>query len=79
VADYTKILKKRYVKATVTVALMATIILGFYFGLRVAFGTSVPVRVVMNGSMCTFESECDGWSDVFTHTLHRGYIIIVQH
>jgi signal peptidase I len=79
VTDYTKILKKRLRKTYSHRCLDGlTIILGFYFGLRVAFGTSVPIRVVMSGSMCTIESECDGWSDVFTNTLHRGDIIIVQ-
>ncbi len=78
VTRYPKILKNDYVKAAVTIGLMAAIVLGFYFGLAVALGTSVPLRVVTSGSMCTAENGCDGWSCVFDQTLHRGDIIIIQ-
>lgn len=77
-AGYAKILKNDYVKAAVTIGLMAAIVLGFYFGLAVALGTSVPLRVVTSGSMCTAEDACDGWSCVFEQTLHRGDIIVIQ-
>lgn len=75
---YTKIFKNDYVKAAVTIGLMAAIVLGFYFGLAVALGTWVPLRVVTSGSMCTAENGCDGWSCAFEHTLHRGDIIVIQ-
>jgi signal peptidase I len=78
VTDYKKILQRNYVKTAVGIALIVAIVLGLFFGLGLALGTSVPVRVVQSGSMCTTPGVCDGWTDVFDQTLHRGDIIIIQ-
>jgi signal peptidase I len=78
VTDYKKILQRNYVKTALGIGLVIAIVLGFFFGLVVALGTAVPVRVVESGSMCTSPVGCDGWSDVFNRTLHRGDIILIQ-
>jgi signal peptidase I len=76
--DYRKVLQSNYAKTAVSVGLVVAIALGFFFGLGLALGTSVPLRVVSSGSMCTSEFGCDGWSQPFTPTLHRGDIIVIQ-
>lgn len=78
VTDYRKILKNDYVKTAIAIALIVAIVLGFFFGLGLALGTSVPVRVVESGSMCTEIFGCDGWSHPFEQTLHVGDIIVIQ-
>jgi signal peptidase I len=78
VTDYRKILQHNYVKTAIGIALVIAIVLGFIFGLGLALGTAVPLRVVESGSMCTGLGRCDGWSDVFDYTLHRGDIILIQ-
>ena len=76
--DYRKVLKNDYVKTAIAIALLIAIVLGFFVGLGLALGTSVPVRVVESGSMCTDVAGCDGWSHPFEQTLHVGDIIIIQ-
>jgi signal peptidase I len=78
VTDYRRVLKNDYVKTAIAIALIIAIVLGFFFGLGLALGTSVPVRVVESGSMCTDIYGCDGWSHPFEQTLHVGDIIIIQ-
>jgi signal peptidase I len=78
VTDYRRVLKNDYVKTAIAIALIIAIVLGFFFGLGLALGTSVPVRVVESGSMCTEIYGCDGWSHPFEQTLHVGDIIIIQ-
>jgi signal peptidase I len=78
VTDYKKVLKNDYVKTAIAIALIIAVVLGFFFGLGLALGTSVPVRVVESGSMCTDINGCNGWSHPFEHTLHVGDIIIIQ-
>ncbi len=78
VTDYKKILKNDYVKTAIAIALIVAIVLGFFFGLGLALGTSVPVRVVESGSMCTEIMGCNGWSHPFEQTLHVGDIIVIQ-
>jgi signal peptidase I len=75
----TKITKNDYFKSAVAIAVVIAIVLGFFFGLRIALNTDVPVRVVESGSMCVpFDGACDGWSHPFEQTLHVGDIIIIQ-
>ena len=76
--DYKKVLKNDYVKTAIAIVFIIAIVLGFFFGLGLALGTSVPVRVVESGSMCTDIYGCDGWSHPFEQTLHVGDIIIIQ-
>ena len=78
VTDYKKVLKNDYVKTAIAIALIVAIVLGFFFGLGLALGTSVPVRVVESGSMCTEIVGCNGWSHPFEQTLHVGDIIVIQ-
>ena len=58
------------------------LVAGFYFGLTLALGTAVPVRVVESGSMCVpYGWTCNGWLSLdhpFAQTLHKGDIIIIQ-
>lgn len=78
VTDYKKVLKNDYFKTAIAIALIVAIVLGFFFGLGLALGTSVPVRVVESGSMCTEIMGCNGWSHPFDQTLHVGDIIVIQ-
>jgi signal peptidase I len=74
-----KFVKTEYFKTIVAIALIIAIIIGFYVGMELVLGTSVPLRVVESGSMCVpFDSACDGWSHPFEHTLHVGDIIVIQ-
>lgn len=72
------ILKNEYVKTIIAIGLVVLVVLGGYFVLGVALGTDTPIRVVESGSMCTTLSGCDGFSDVFTQTLHKGDLILIQ-
>jgi signal peptidase I len=73
-----KILKNEYAKTVIALGLVAAIVLTFFFGLGLILGTTVPLRVVESGSMCTALGGCDGWSHPFDQTLHVGDIIIIQ-
>jgi signal peptidase I len=74
-----KIRKNEYFKTVVAIALIAAVILCFFFGLQFALGTAVPLRVVESGSMCVpYDGLCNGWSHPFDQTLHVGDIIIIQ-
>jgi len=75
----TKIRRNEYVKSAIVIAIIVALVLGFFFGLQLALGTAVPVRVVESGSMCIpYDGACDGWSHPFDRTLHVGDIIIIQ-
>jgi signal peptidase I len=75
----TKITKNDYFKSAVAIAVVIAVVLGFFFGLRIALNTDVPVRVVESGSMCVpYDGACDGWSHPFAQTLHVGDIIVIQ-
>jgi len=80
--DLKKLWKNDYFKTAVAIALMVVIIAGFFFGMALALGTSVPIRVVESGSMCVpYGGACDGWLSLdhpFAQTLHKGDIIIIQ-
>jgi signal peptidase I len=66
-------------KSILAIAIIVIVVLGFFFGLRFALNTEVPVRVVESGSMCVpYDGLCDGWSHTFAQTLHVGDIIIIQ-
>jgi signal peptidase len=79
VSSTTKITRNEYIKTAIAITLVVIIVLGFFFGLRVALNTDTPVRVVESGSMCVpYGSLCDGWSHTFEPTLHVGDIIIIQ-
>jgi signal peptidase I len=74
-----KIRQNDYFKSAIAIAIVVGIVLTFFFGLRLALGTDVPVRVVESGSMCVpYDGLCDGWSHPFAQTLHVGDIIIIQ-
>jgi signal peptidase I len=77
-ASKKKMLNNEYLKTFIAVGLVVVLVVGGYFGLGLALGTDTPIRVVESGSMCTSIGGCDGWSDVFTHTLHVGDLIIIQ-
>jgi signal peptidase I len=72
------ILKNEYLKTGIAIVLVIALVLGSYFGLGLALGTETPIRVVESGSMCTTFGGCDGFSDVFTQTLHIGDLIFIQ-
>jgi len=82
VIDLRKLWKNEYFKTALAIALIFAILVGFYFGIVLALGTPVPVRVVESGSMCVpYDSGCDGWLSLnhpFAQTLHKGDIIIIQ-
>lgn len=75
----TKIRRNEYFKSALLIGIIIAVVLGFFFGLQLALGTSVPVRVVESGSMCIpYDGACDGWTHPFAHTLHVGDIIVIQ-
>ncbi len=76
---FTKIRQNDYFKSAVVIGIIIALVLGFFFGLQLALGTDVPVRVVESGSMCVpYDGACNGWSHPFDHTLHVGDIIVIQ-
>jgi len=78
VTSQKSLLQNRYLKIAVTLGLIAAIVLGFYFTLTIALGNVVPVRVVTDGSMCTAQGGCNGWSHNFVPTLHVGDLVFIQ-
>jgi signal peptidase I len=79
VIDFKKLWGNDYFKTALAIVLIVVIIGGFFIGMQLVLGASVPVRVVESGSMCVlFGSECDGWTHVFDKTLHVGDIIVIQ-
>ena len=80
--DLRKLWKNDYFKSAAAIALIVVLVAGFYFGLTLALGTAVPVRVVESGSMCVpYGWTCNGWLSLdhpFAQTLHKGDIIIIQ-
>jgi signal peptidase I len=75
----TKIRRNEYVKSAIVIGIIVAVVLVLFFGVQLALGTSVPVRVVESGSMCVpYDGACDGWSHPFAHTLHIGDIIVIQ-
>ncbi len=71
--------RREYLKSGIAIAIIVIVVLGFFFSLRFALNTDVPVRVVESGSMCVpFDGACDGWSHPFAQTLHIGDIIIIE-
>lgn len=78
--DLKKLWKSDYFKTAVAVVLIIAIVAGFFLGMELALGSSVPIRVVESGSMYVeYGSRCDGWSHIFDQTLHVGDLIIIQH
>ena len=76
---FTKIRRNEYFKSAIVILLVVAVVLGIFFGVQFALGTSVPVRVVESGSMCVpYDGLCNGWSHPFEHTLHVGDIILIQ-
>jgi signal peptidase I len=79
VVDFKKLWNNDYFKTALAIGLVIVVIIGFFVGLQLALGVSVPIRVVESGSMCVpFDGRCDGWSHPFNQTLHVGDIIIIQ-
>jgi signal peptidase I len=75
----TKIKRNEYIKSAIVIVIIIVLVLGFFFGLQLALGASVPVRVVESGSMCVpYDGACNGYSHPFDRTLHVGDIIIIQ-
>jgi len=75
----TKINRNEYVKSAIVIGVIIAVVLSLFFGLQLALGTPVPVRVVESGSMCVpFDGGCDGWTHPFAQTLHIGDIIVIQ-
>lgn len=77
-----RIRRNEYFKSAVVIGIIIAVVLGFFFGLQLALGTGVPVRVVESGSMCIpYGSTCDGWLSLnhpFARTLHKGDLILIQ-
>jgi signal peptidase len=71
--------KNEYFQTAIMILLIAIVVFGFWFGLRLALNTDYPMLAVASGSMCTVQpNECDGWSHPFARTLHTGDLIIIQ-
>jgi signal peptidase I len=74
--------KRETFKTTVAILLVVVVVGSAYLTLQLTLNTSVPVRVVGSGSMCTlYDGACDGLQSIthpFAHTLHTGDLIIIQ-
>jgi signal peptidase I len=71
--------ENEYVKTTIMLILIVTIVFCFWHGLQLVLNTQYPALAVASGSMCTLPgSYCDGWSHPFKPTLHVGDLIMVQ-
>ena len=76
--------KSDYFKTVIAIVLVVSLVLVFFFGLKLAFNVSYgPVVVVESGSMCVPYGVpgCTGWNSLthpFEHTLHTGDIVIIQ-
>ena len=76
---FTRFRRNEYFKSAIVILLIVTIVLGIFFSVQFALGTTVPIRVVESGSMCVpYDGLCNGWSHPFEHTLHVGDIIVIQ-
>ena len=85
----TRIRRNEYFKSAIVLAIIVAVILGFFFGLQLVLGTSVPVRVVESGSMSLTLNFITGppysmndflltLGHPFDRTLNAGDIIIIQ-
>ena len=82
IARLKQLWKNEYFKTSLAIGLIIAVIVGFYVGVALALGTTVPIRVVESGSMCVpYDGACDGLLSLdhpFAQTLHKGDIIIIQ-
>ncbi len=70
--------KNEYFKTAIIIAIVALLVFGFWYGLKLVLNTEYPVLAVISGSMCVpYGSRCDGWSHPFESTLHIGDLIVV--
>lgn len=68
-----------YFQTVVTVVVIVGLVFGFWYGVRLALNTQYPMLAVASGSMhLPQNTECDGWSHPFAHTLHTGDLIVVE-
>ena len=75
----TRIRHNEYFKSAIVILLIVAVVLGIFFSVQFALGTTVPIRVVESGSMCVpYDGLCNGWSHPFEQTLHVGDIIVIQ-
>ena len=78
-ATLKKIWKNEYVQTAAILGLIVLIFVGFWYGAQMVLNTRYPVLAVVTGSMCIpQDSECDGWTHPFEHTLHIGDLIVLQ-
>ena len=86
---FTRIRRNEYFKSAVVIGIIIAVVLGFFFGLQLALGTGVPVRVVESGSMSLPLNFITGppyslndflltLEHPFDRTLDTGDIIIIQ-
>ncbi len=86
---FTKIRRNEYFKSAMVILLIIAVVLGVFFGVQIALGTAVPIRVVESGSMSLPLNHISGppysWNDFmltlehpFDRTLDTGDIIIIQ-
>jgi signal peptidase I len=75
-----KLLKNDYFQTVFVVALIVSIVIGFWYGSQLVMNTEIPPALaVVSGSMCIpYDGACDGWTHPFDRTLHVGDIIIIQ-
>jgi signal peptidase I len=76
--------KNDYFKTIIAIFLVVSLVLGFFFGLKLALNVSYgPIVVVESGSMCVPYGVpgCVGLKSLdhpFAQTLHTGDIVIIQ-
>ncbi len=79
---FQKLRHNEYFKSAIVIMAIVGVVLGLFFGLGLALGSPVPVRVVESGSMCVpYGAACQGLTALdhpFSRTLHTGDLIIIQ-
>jgi len=74
-ARFLKICVRKFLRVLV---LATVIIFGVWLVLRAELNTEEPVIPVRNADMCTAQTRCNGFWDVFQPTLHVGDLVLVQ-
>lgn len=71
--------KNGYFQTIIMVLFIVGLVLGFWYGSRLALNTDYPLLAVASGSMSLPKGTVDdGWSHPFARTLHTSDLIIVE-
>jgi signal peptidase I len=79
-ATIRRLWRNDYSQTIIIIGLIMAVVFGFWYGSQLVLNTEIPpMLAVESGSMCIpYDSQCDGWSHPFDHTLHIGDLVIIQ-